>query len=171
MAERAAAAVALARGDPLTAVERALAAAAAAEESGARIDAARARTLAGTALAAAGEHERAIAELERAADELEACAARRYRDKARHELRKLGRRFARRAGGRRPEGEGIGALTDRELEVAWLVVDRRTNPEIAGALVLSEKTIETHMRNIFRKLGVSSRADVARMLERSELVG
>jgi DNA-binding CsgD family transcriptional regulator len=52
-------------------------------------------------------------------------------------------------------------LTERELEVARLVVDRHTTPEIARALFLSEKAIETHMRNIFRKLGVSSRADVA----------
>ena len=50
--------------------------------------------------------------------------------------------------------------------MARLVVDRRTNPEIARALFLSEKTIETHMRNIFRKLDVSSRADVARRVER-----
>ena len=44
----------------------------------------------------AGDQDRAIAELERAADELEACGARRYRAEAEHELRKLGRRFARR---------------------------------------------------------------------------
>jgi DNA-binding NarL/FixJ family response regulator len=48
------------------------------------------------------------------------------------------------------------------------VVDRQTNPEIARALFLSEKTIETHLRNVFRKLGVSSRADVARAVERDE---
>ena len=44
------------------------------------------------------------------------------------------------------------SLTERELQVARLVVDRRTNPEIAHALFLSPKTVETHMRNIFRKL-------------------
>ena len=62
----------------------------------------------------------------------------------------------------------MDTLTERELEVARLVVDRHTNPQIARELVLSEKTVETHMRNIFRKLGVSSRADVARTVERAE---
>jgi DNA-binding NarL/FixJ family response regulator len=168
MAHRAAAAVALASGDPTTAGDRALAAAAGADQAGARVDAARARTLAGQALAAAGEQERAIAELERAARELGACGARRYRDEAEHELRKLGRRFARRTRTRKPHGKGLETLTERELEVARLVVDRRTNPEIASALFLSEKTVETHMHNIFRKLDVSSRADVARTVERAD---
>jgi DNA-binding CsgD family transcriptional regulator len=167
MAHRAAAAVALTGGDARTAAEHALAGAAASEEAGARVDAPRARTLAGRAMAAAGEHERAIAELERAASEFGACAARRYRDEAEHEMRKLGRRFARRTRPRKPDGQGLGTLSERELEVARLVVDRRTNPEIARVLFLSEKTIETHMRNIFRKLDVSSRADVARTLERA----
>jgi DNA-binding NarL/FixJ family response regulator len=168
MAHRAAAAVALASGDPVIAVDRALAAAAASQDCCARVDAARARTLAGRALAAAGEQDRAMAELDGAARELEACAARRYRDEAEHELRKLGRRFTRRTRTRKPNRKGLETLSERELEVARLVVDRRTNPEIASALFLSEKTIETHMRNIFRKLDVSSRADVARTVERAD---
>ena len=48
------------------------------------------------------------------------------------------------------------------------MVDRRTNPQIAHELFLSIKTIETHMRNVFRKLDVSSRVDVARVVERAE---
>ena len=165
MADRAAAAVALAAGDTVTATDCALSAAVAAEEIGARVDGARARTLAGRALAAAGEQGRAVAELEGAARVLEHCGARRYREEAQHELRKLGRRFGRRSRATRPDGDGVETLTRRELEVAGLVVERHTNPEIACALVLSEKTVETHMRNIFRKLQVSSRADVARAVE------
>jgi len=52
--------------------------------------------------------------------------------------------------------------------VARLVVERKTNPEIAAELFLSQKTVETHLRNIFRKLGVSSRVELARVVEREE---
>jgi DNA-binding CsgD family transcriptional regulator len=64
-------------------------------------------------------------------------------------------------------------LTKRELEIATLATDRKTNREIAAALFLSGKTVESHMRNIFHKLGVSSRVEVARAVEqqRRELEG
>ena len=61
----------------------------------------------------------------------------------------------------------VAALSGRELAVTRLVVDRRTNAEIAADLFLSLKTVETHMRNIFPKLGVSSRVEVARIAERA----
>ena len=61
---------------------------------------------------------------------------------------------------------GLKSLTDREREIAELVTDRLTNREIAGRLFLSQKTIESHVRNLFVKLGVTSRVDVARMIER-----
>jgi DNA-binding NarL/FixJ family response regulator len=64
--------------------------------------------------------------------------------------------------------DALADLSERELEVARLVVDRKTNREIAGELFVSLKTVEAHMRNLFRKLGVSSRAEVARTLERAE---
>jgi DNA-binding NarL/FixJ family response regulator len=57
---------------------------------------------------------------------------------------------------------------ERELQLAMLVVDRKTNPEIAGELFLSQKTVETHLRNIFRKVGVTSRVELARAVERAQ---
>ena len=60
------------------------------------------------------------------------------------------------------------SLTKRELEIARLVVDRRTNREIADLLVLSPRTIETHIRNIFGKLDAGSRVEVARIVERAD---
>jgi predicted ATPase len=114
MAHRAAAAVALANGDPETAAERALAAVAAAEAIDARVDAAVARTIAGRALAAAGERDRALEELEQAAGQLHACGALRYRSHAEHELRKLGRNPYRRTSAKDATGVGVDTLTARE---------------------------------------------------------
>jgi DNA-binding NarL/FixJ family response regulator len=59
-------------------------------------------------------------------------------------------------------------LTGRELQLAMLVFDRKTNPEIAEELFLSQKTVETHLRNIFRKVGVTSRVELARAVERAQ---
>ncbi len=169
MADRAAAAVALAAGDAGAAAERALASAEAAGAVGAPIESALARTLAGRALAAAGDQERATAELHRAAAELDAHGALGHRDAAERELRRLGHRNVhRRTRPGRADGDGVESLTERELQVARLIVDRRTNSQIAGELFLSQKTVETHVRNLFRKLGVSSRVDVARSVERAD---
>ena len=52
--------------------------------------------------------------------------------------------------------------------MARLIVDRRTNAQIAAELFLSTKTVETHVRNLFHKLGVSSRVEVARAVERAD---
>ena len=52
--------------------------------------------------------------------------------------------------------------------MARLVVDRKTNPEIAAELFLSQKTVETHLRNIFRKVGVRTRVELARVAMRDD---
>jgi DNA-binding NarL/FixJ family response regulator len=167
-ANRAAAAVKLRAGDAARAADHALASAAAADEAGAPVEAALARTLAGLALAQTGERDRAAAELQHAAQAFERCGALRYRNEAERELRKIGHRIHRRTRAGTADGIGLESLTERELQLARLVVDRKTNPEIASELFLSQKTVETHLRNIFRKVGVSSRVELARAVERAE---
>ena len=154
------AAVQLADGAPGDAANSALAAAAEAERPGDRILVGRARTLAGHALVRTRDRHRGTAELERALGILQACGARRYADEAARELRKQGKRVARPTP-RRRAGDGIAALSPRELEVAELVAEGRTNRQVAEALSLSEKTIENHLGRIFAKVGVSSRTALA----------
>jgi ATP/maltotriose-dependent transcriptional regulator MalT len=169
IAGRAVAAFALASGNAPDAAERALASAAAADEAGAVVEAALARILAGQALAEAGEPERAAAELQAAAATFDSLGALRHRDAAERELRRLGHRnLHRRTRPGKADAGGIESLTERELQIARLIVDRRTNPQIAAELFLSQKTVETHIRNLFHKLGVSSRVEVARTVERSD---
>ena len=167
-AARAAAAVALHDGDPARAGTLALTSAAAADEVHAPIEAALSRTLAGRALAQAGQADLAIAELQRAATDLDACGALRYRDQAERELGKLGHRTHRRTRSGKTDGTGLESLTERELQIARLVVDRKTNPEIAAELFLSKKTVETHLRHIFHKTDVASRVALARAVERAD---
>jgi len=170
-ADRAAAFVALESGEPAEAVALALASAAAAGGAGSVVEAAVSRTLAGRALARAGENDRAVVELEQAVAVLDASGALRFRLEAERELGKLGHRIHRRTRPGKTDTTGIDSLTERELELASLVVDRKTNPEIAAELFLSQKTVETHLRNMFRKLGVASRVELARAVERADRAG
>ncbi|HEY1237141.1 MAG TPA: AAA family ATPase [Solirubrobacterales bacterium] len=162
-AQRSRARVLLARDDPQLAAELALAAVEGLDGRGARLEAARTRVLAGQALAAGGAPESATAELEKAFAELDACEAPRYRDEAARELRLLGRSMPR--AGRRGDGEaGVGALSGRELEIAGLVAQAKTNREIAASLYISEKTVEKHLTKVFAKLEVPGRAAVGAKL-------
>ena len=64
-------------------------------------------------------------------------------------------------------GSDLDSLSGRELQVALLVSDGRTNEQIARRLGLSSKTVETYLARIFKKLVVSCRAEVATMVGRS----
>jgi DNA-binding NarL/FixJ family response regulator len=164
---RAEAELALAAGAALDAAALALESAACAERGGAVIEQARSLALAGRAYAAADDSDRARALLLRANETFDRCGAARYRDAAEHELRRLGHRIHRRSGAGVSGGEGVAALTKRELEIARLIVDRQTNRQIAEVLFLSPKTVETHVRNLFVKLGADSRVEVARIVEQA----
>jgi predicted ATPase/DNA-binding CsgD family transcriptional regulator len=59
------------------------------------------------------------------------------------------------------EDESYNGLTHREREVATLIAQSKSNAEIAEALVLSKRTVETHITNILSKLGFTSRVQIA----------
>jgi DNA-binding CsgD family transcriptional regulator len=82
-----------------------------------------------------------------------------FAGRARAELRATGERA-------RPRGPGTPeVLTPQEAQIARLVVGHLTNREIAIRLFISASTVEYHLRKIFRKLGVTSRAQLARTLQ------
>jgi DNA-binding CsgD family transcriptional regulator len=68
-----------------------------------------------------------------------------------------------RAGTRRRGGAGWESLTPTEATVAVLVGEGMTNAEIAARLVVSRRTVETHVAHVLAKLDVRSRAGIARM--------
>jgi DNA-binding CsgD family transcriptional regulator len=76
-------------------------------------------------------------------------------------LRPLGVRRGTRGPRRRP-ATGWRALTSIEVRVAELVAAGRSNPDIAGELLLSRRTVQGHVSHILAKLGAQSRVDIAR---------
>ncbi|WSY73324.1 LuxR C-terminal-related transcriptional regulator [Streptomyces sp. NBC_00879] len=75
-----------------------------------------------------------------------------WEEAVRSELRAAGGRAAR----------SCGQLTEQEGRIAALVAGGATNKETAAALFLSPKTVEFHLGNVYRKLGVRSRSELAR---------
>ena len=59
--------------------------------------------------------------------------------------------------------QGSDLLTPREADVLELLQDGATNAQIAHTLSIGIETVRTHARNIYRKLGISSRRDLARL--------
>jgi DNA-binding CsgD family transcriptional regulator len=79
-------------------------------------------------------------------------------------LRSLGVRTWRR-------GPAAEPLTDRERQIVRLISDGASNPEIAQQLFLSRKTVERHVSNVLKKVGVRNRAELASRAAELELEG
>ncbi|GAA2338212.1 LuxR C-terminal-related transcriptional regulator [Saccharopolyspora halophila] len=144
--EYATASVAVAAGD----AEDALAAARSAADGWSRLSApyevARCRVLIGRALRLLGDADSAAADLDEARRAFASLGA----APAEHDVAKL-----------LGDARAPGGLSPREVEVLRLVAAGNSNPEIAAALVLSEKTVARHLSNIFAKLDVGSRTAAA----------
>lgn len=69
-----------------------------------------------------------------------------------------------------PVVSNLGQLSSRELEVLKLIVEGRTNPEIAAELYMSLSTVKTHIRSIMNKLAVSDRVQAAVVALRNGLL-
>lgn len=134
--------VELAAGDPAAALGVLRDGASAWRELDAPYDEARVRELIGTACRMLGDEETARLELGAARDAYERLGAA-------VDLARLDGQSA---------VTPAGGLTEREMEVIQLVAGGATNRAIADDLVISEKTVERHLSNIFVKLGVSNRA-------------
>jgi len=136
------------------------------KELGRPFDAGRASRLLGELLLSRGQVPVAVSHLTEAATTFEALGAG-------HEL-KLTRAALRSAGVTVPRGphastrSSPGGLTARELEVARLVAEGKTNADIAKVLVVSAKTVATHVGHILSKLGFSSRTEIARWVVTKE---
>ena len=125
------------------------------ERSQSPLELARALSDNGAALRRRGQRVQARSQLERGLDLAHHCGARRIAAYARAELIAAG------AKPRRDAITGRDALTAGELRVARLAADGLTNREIAQALFITTKTASAHLSHVYRKLGISRRAQLA----------
>ena len=123
------------------------------ESLGDRLGRARALLALGVVARRARQKRASREAIEQALAIFEECGAEGWAEKARAELGRI-------SGRTREEG-----LTPAEQRVAALVAEGRTNREVAAALVLGERTVETHLTHIYAKLGVRSRTELARVYE------
>ena len=122
------------------------------EEVGDPFGRARTLLLLGTARRRSRQKRSAREAIEAALAGFEVIGAAAWAERARAELGSIGGRT-------RADG-----LTPAERRVAVLVAEGRTNREVAGALFLGERTVETHLSHVYAKLGIRSRTELARTL-------
>jgi ATP/maltotriose-dependent transcriptional regulator MalT len=116
------------------------------------------RQLAGR-LAELGDTEGSMVELRRVHDGLAQLGAELELEKARIQFREIGQRPPPRGA-----GEGPSGLTARELQISRLVARRRSNKAIGRELGISDRTVSTHLSNIFQKLDASNRTELGDLI-------
>lgn len=105
----------------------------------------------------------AIGQLRRAYELYRSLGARPFAERCASDLEACGV-HASSAGAGQPGGGTLPVLSARERRVAHLAAQGLTNQEIAGELFISAKTVEYHLGNVFAKLGISSRRQLATRL-------
>ena len=101
------------------------------------------------------ERARAAAVMTEYLAALDRMGARPIADRTRRLLRRLGARLG-------PRPRTPGQLSSRETEIARLVAEGLSNPEIADRLFISERTVTTHLQHVYQRLGVGSRTGLTR---------
>ena len=117
---------------------------------------------AGRELTRTNRHDEAIDLLNVAFDTYTNCEAIADAHRVGQLLREHG--VTRRVSGRPRPRTGLDSLTDSELTVAHLVAAGPTNRAVAQQLCLSPHTVNTHLRNVFAKLGIKSRIELSRLI-------
>jgi DNA-binding CsgD family transcriptional regulator len=112
----------------------------------------------GSMLRREGRRVDALAALRKGVDLAHRCAAAGLAEVGRAEMVMAGARP------RRDAGHGRDALTAAELRVALMAADGMTNREIAQALFLAVRTVETHLTHVYKKLEIESRDGLAQAL-------
>ncbi len=122
------------------------------------------RRLAG-AFVEVGDREEGMRQLRKAHDVFARVGATVELEGTREEMRELGLRPP-------PKSVTTGAagLTGREIEIARMVASRKSNKEIGGALQISARTVSTHLSNIFLKLNIGSRGELADFVRQNGLL-
>jgi DNA-binding CsgD family transcriptional regulator len=133
------------------------------EGSEARLELARTLVELGSGLRRSGARRAACEPLHRGLEHADECGASLLVDRARSELLAAGARP------RRPRVMGRQSLTPSEERVAAMAGDGLSNRQIAQALFLSPKTVEMHLGNIYRKLGIHSRRELPEALTGAEV--
>jgi len=124
-----------------------------------RFDEARTRLLYGEHLRRDKRRTEARDQLRAALAAFERMSATPWEERASAELRATGVAVR-----KRQQADGLAQLTPQQSQIARLVAEGASNKVVAAQLFLSTRTVDYHLRNVFVKLGITSRAELARIL-------